>query len=269
MKVRSPLIWFGGKSKYAELIISKMPPHKKYVEVFGGAAHVIVQKPRVNHEVYNDIDGNLVNFIMTARDHPKEFQEACESIPYSRELYERWKKETMPQDPFERAVRFFYLNRCGIAKGNSEEVSSTGWRHSTKSSQNPAMGYISACGLIEKFSERMKGVMIENADFRTIITKYDDSETVLYVDPPYVGREKYYAGEFSEQDHRDLAALLNKVKAKVVLSYYSDPLVDELYSSWYMDSFETYRQVVNGYMEGGTAEELLYMNFDNGQISIF
>jgi DNA adenine methylase len=110
MKTRSPLIWFGGKSKYAELIISRMPEHKKYVEVFGGAAHVIVQKPKVNHEVYNDIDGNLVNFIMTARDNPKELQDACESLPYSRELYEKWKKEEMPKDPFEKAVRFFYLN---------------------------------------------------------------------------------------------------------------------------------------------------------------
>lgn len=155
MKIRSPLIWFGGKSKYADLIISKMPVHKKYVEVFGGAAHVIVQKPRVNHEVYNDIDGNLVNFIMTARDNYKALMTACESLPYSRELYERWKKEKMPLDPFEKAVRFFYLNRCGISRGNVDEVPKTGWRHSTKSGQNPANGYLAACQLIEKFTERI------------------------------------------------------------------------------------------------------------------
>jgi len=269
LKVRSPLIWFGGKSKYAELIISKMPPHKKYVEVFGGAAHVIVQKPRVSHEVYNDIDGNLVNFIMTARDNPEELQVACESLPYSRELYEKWKKEEMPQDPFEKAVRFFYLNRSAIAKGNSEEVSQTGWRHSTKSNQNPAMGYISACDLIKAFADRMKGVMIENKDFREIVTKYDGTDTVMYIDPPYVGREKYYAGGFSEKDHRELAYLLHGVKAKVVLSYYEDPLIEELYASWHKESFDTYKQVVKGGQIGGKSEELLLMNFNNGQISIF
>ncbi|WP_342493621.1 DNA adenine methylase [Bacillus sp. FSL R5-0712] len=43
---RSPLIWFGGKAKYAELIINKMPGHKVYVEPFGGAAHVIAHKPK-------------------------------------------------------------------------------------------------------------------------------------------------------------------------------------------------------------------------------
>jgi DNA adenine methylase len=131
------------------------------------------------------------------------------------------------------------------------------------------MGYLSACDLIKAFSERMKGVMIENKDFREIITKYDGSDTVMYIDPPYVGREKYYAGGFGEKDHRDLAKLLHRAKAKIVLSYYEDPLINELYFDWHREGFETYKQVVNGNMQGGTAEELLFMNFSNGQISMF
>lgn len=173
MKLRSPLIWFGGKSKYAKHIISKMPYHTLFCEPFGGAAHVIVQKERVKHEVYNDIDGNVVNFLMMVRDRPEEMKEACESIPYSRELYERWKEYPLPDDDFARAVRWFYLNRSSIAKGNSDDVPNTGWRHSTTANQNPAKGYISACELFQEFSDRMKGVMIEHADFRTIISKYD------------------------------------------------------------------------------------------------
>lgn len=110
MKTRSPLSWFGGKSKVAPEIIRRMPDHKVYVEPFGGAAHVIAQKPRVQHGVYNDIDGNLVNFLMVARRNPEKLAEACASIPYSRQLYEQWQKEDMPKDDFERAVRFFYLN---------------------------------------------------------------------------------------------------------------------------------------------------------------
>ncbi|KAJ0073366.1 DNA adenine methylase [Bacillus altitudinis] len=129
---RSPLIWFGGKAKYAELIINKMPGHKVYVEPFGGAAHVIAHKPKGGHEVYNDIDGNVVNFLMQVRKNPKAMQSACESIPYSRQLYEQWKAEDYPKDDFERAVRWFYMNRSGISKGNAENVPQTGWRHSTQ-----------------------------------------------------------------------------------------------------------------------------------------
>jgi DNA adenine methylase len=268
MATRSPLIWFGGKSKYAEYIINKFPAHKKYVEPFGGAAHVIAQKPRIPHDVYNDIDGNVVNFLMVVRADPERMEKACESIPYSRMLYEQWKREPLPEEPFERAVRWFYMNRSGISKGNAEEVAGTGWRHSTKSGQNPAGGYVSACKLFGSFAERMSGVMIEHADFKTIITKYDDADTLFYVDPPYVGREKYYAGGFTEQDHRDLSELLHNAKGKIILSYYADPLISELYEDWYTESFSAYKQVVGGDGLGTDAEELLLMNFEN-QLTLF
>jgi DNA adenine methylase len=269
MNTRSPLIWFGGKSKYAEHIISHFPKHRKYVEPFGGAAHVIAQKPRVTHEVYNDIDGIVVNFIMQNREDPERMRNACESLPYSRSLFEKWKREPLPIEPFERAVRWFYLNRSAIGKGNAEQVPQTGWRHSTVSGQSPANGYQTACHLLDGFAERMRGVMIENTDFRTIITKYDDEHTLFYVDPPYVGRERYYAGGFTEQDHRDLAALLQDVRGKVVISYYSDPLIDELYGNWWKEIFEAHKQVVGGEGLGRETEELLLMNYDNGQLTLF
>ncbi|KAF6576552.1 DNA adenine methylase [Paenibacillus polymyxa] len=267
--VRSPLIWFGGKSKYAQHIISRFPSHRKYVEPFGGAAHVIAQKPRITHEVYNDIDGLVVNFLLVNRTDPERLRQACESLPYSRQLYERWKREAMPEDEFERAVRFFYLNRSAIGKGNAEEVPQTGWRHSTVSGQSPANGYLSACKLLPDFAERMKGVMIEHTDFRTIIEKYDDPHTLFYVDPPYVGREKYYAGSFTERDHRDLADLLHNVRGKVVLSYYDDQLVKELYPDFTRDPFDAHKQVVGGSGADIDTEEMLLMNFDNRQLTLF
>lgn len=271
---RSPLIWFGGKSKYAEYIISKFPKHRVYIEPFGGAAHVIAQKSRSTHEVYNDIDGNVVNFLMIARANPDKLQNACETLPYSRALYEAWKKEPLPDDPFERAVRFFYMNRSGISQGNAKGIAQTGWRHSTKSGSNPASGYISACQLFESFSNRMKDVMIENDDFRKIIPKYDGEDVLFYVDPPYINREKYYAltdddRRDPENLHRDLANLLNGVKGKVILSYYADPLLDELYQNWYRETFKAYKQVVGGDGLGTEAEELMLMNFDNGQLTLF
>ncbi|PAF15934.1 DNA adenine methylase [Terribacillus saccharophilus] len=268
MNIKSPLIWFGGKSKYAKHIINRMPPHKIYIEPFGGAAHVIAQKGRANHEVYNDIDGLVVNFILQCIEKKELLIDTCSQLPYSRELYERWKSETMPDSEFARAVRFFYLNRCGISKGNADEVPRTGWRHSTTSNQNPADGYVSACSMIDQFSRRMRGVMIERLDFRDIIEKYDAPDALFYIDPPYVGREKYYAGEFSKKDHEDLARLLQNIKGKAIVSYYEDPMISELYSDWHRESFTAYRQVV-GFGKETKSTELLLMNFEDSQGTIF
>lgn len=265
--IRSPLIWFGGKGRMAHHIIKHFPPHKCYVEPFGGAAHVIAQKPPVEVEVYNDIDESVVNFLMVANKQTEELIKACDAIPYSRALYEKWKRQPPPADNFERAVRFFYINRSGIAKGNADEgfCTNTGWRHSA--STNTAKAYYNAVQIIRDFAERMKNVMIDNRDFREIIRVYDSPDTLFYVDPPYIGREKYYAGGFTEQDHRDLAELLNKVSGKVVLSYYDHPLLDELYPNWTRERFQAARQVVNG--NNNTAEEMVLMNFDNGQLTLF
>lgn len=258
MKVRSPLIWFGGKGKVAHHIIKHFPPHKCYVEPFGGAAHVLVRKEPVKCEVYNDIDGDVVNFLLVARNEPERLRQACSSLPYSRELYNKWRKEELPEDPFERAVRYFYLNRSAIAKGNKNPFS-TGWRHGKD--HNTARSYQLACQAIEAFAERMKNVMIDQRDFRDIIRVYDGPNTLFYVDPPYVGREKQYKGGFSEKDHHDLAEMLNNIKGKAVVSYYEHPLIDELYPSshWRRVKFRAARQVVNG--KNDSVEEMLLMNF--------
>jgi DNA adenine methylase len=268
MIARSPLIWFGGKGKVAHEIINRMPEHKVYVEPFGGAAHVLSQKPPASNEVYNDIDGELVNFLLVARDKPDELARACETLPYSRQLYEEWRDEPPPTDKFERAVRFFYLNRCGIQKGNGPKTYRTGWKHNSRPHQNPARSYQNACQLIQAFSRRMREVQIENDDFRAIIRKYDSPDTLFYVDPPYLGREQYYAGGFTEQDHRDLANLLANIKGMAIVSYYPHPMVQELYAGWRFESFQSTRQVIQKTELSTKTEELLIMNFDL-QLSLF
>ena len=60
----------GGRSYILKHIFSVMPPHKVYIEVFGGLAPVLLNKPRSRVEIYNDIDDRLVNMLIQIRDHP-------------------------------------------------------------------------------------------------------------------------------------------------------------------------------------------------------
>ena len=70
----------------------------------------------------------------------------------------------------------------------------------------------------------------------------DDEKLVMYVDPPYMhggartgtitGSGGIYKHEFVDEQHEQLAKLLNRFeKARIVLSYYDDPRVDDLYSA--------------------------------------
>jgi len=52
-----------------------IPQHRIYVEVFGEAANLLFNKPPSPVEVYNDVDGELVNLFLVVRDRPKDFVE--------------------------------------------------------------------------------------------------------------------------------------------------------------------------------------------------
>ena len=43
--LKAPFGWVGGKSQLAKSIVELMPPHKRYIEVFGGGLSVLYAKP--------------------------------------------------------------------------------------------------------------------------------------------------------------------------------------------------------------------------------
>jgi DNA adenine methylase len=223
-KLRSPLCWFGGKHYLAKSLIPCFPDHFCYVEPFGGGAHILVQKPESRVEVYNDIDENAVNFFLQIRSDKDRFVEAVSSLPYSRALYEQWRMSSPPDDPFERAVRWFYLVR-GHFSGNQQRG-----RWKCAPSVNCAQSYQSACRLLESFVDRLQHVMYENSDFRIILDKFDRKDTFFMIDPPYRGCESAYpAGDFSDEDHIELAKRLQQIQGKFLVTYYEDELIHELY----------------------------------------
>lgn len=85
--------------------------------------------------------------------------------------------------------------------------------------------------------------MIEQRDAIEVMQLHDGPETLHYVDPPYVHStrsakkrgtvtRKAYKHEMHDQQHRDLAAALGKLRGMVVLSGYRCELYDELFSGW-------------------------------------
>ena len=64
---RPVLRYHGGKFRLAPWILTFFPRHTVYVEPFGGAAPVLLQKERLGAECYNDLDGEVVNLFRVLR----------------------------------------------------------------------------------------------------------------------------------------------------------------------------------------------------------
>src|ERR1019366_6851067 len=99
---RRPIVrYHGGKWMLAPWIISHFPPHQIYVEPFGGGGSVLLRKSRCFAEIYNDLDGEIVNVFRVARDHGPELLRRMELTPFSRvEFFDSYEPT---EDPIEQA----------------------------------------------------------------------------------------------------------------------------------------------------------------------
>ena len=218
------LHYIGGKSRLVASLLPLIPPHKCYVEVFGGGAQLLFAKEPSRVEIYNDIDGRLVNLFLVVRDRGREFQDRLATLPYSRRVYREYKTHEEIGDPLEDAVRFFY-----VVRGSFGGEYGTGWSYGTV--KNNAGIYFSTVSQLGLVSKRLENVQIEELDFRECIKRYDRPWTLFFCDPPYYG-VKSYKYVFSEKDHEDLAKLLRRVKGKWLLTYNDHPRIRHLYAGF-------------------------------------
>jgi DNA adenine methylase len=238
--------YHGGKWKLAPWILEHLPPHRVYVEPFGGGGSVLLRKPRSYAEVYNDLDGEIVNLFRVAREDGSRLVEVLRLTPFSREEFlAAWYPSN---DPLEQARRTIVRAFMGFGSaavtlmrapkaGARGGIARTGFRaNSNRSGSTPAHDWANYPDALARTVARLQGVVIENRDALALIPRHDGAETLFYVDPPYVAatRDKGgdYRHEMDDADHERLAEMLRGVAGMVVLSGYPSPLYDRLYSGW-------------------------------------
>ena len=270
-RIISPVVYYGGKSMLAPWIVSHFPSHRVYVELFGGGASVLLAKERCPVEIYNDIWDEVVNFFRVARNRGQELKEKLRLTPYARAEFEAVITDPATDDPIERARRFLVVSRqafggCGVSE---RCLSSGNWKrpsiHPSRCSSNTWRNAID--GRMDALVDRLQGVGIENADFAACIEKFDSEQTLFYADPPYLmsGRSKkhQYRFDFTGEEHRRLADMLQRIKGKVIVSYQDAPGFDELYPGWYqVKKASHYRSQLYAHGPRKRITELLLINFN-------
>jgi len=256
-KLKAPFGWVGGKSQLANDIVKMMPEHKMYVEVFGGGLNVLYAKPKINLEVVNDINGELINLHRQIRKSPESLSFYLKQLLISRELFDDMKfKRFKPRNDIERAAVYYYIiSQSFGSKGDNFAMS-------TKSFRKPKDIYKS----FHKWSKRLRNTTIENMSFEKLIRTYDKEGAFFYADPPYYKTEKYYKniGEFGEREHRLLADTLRGSKSKWLVSYNDCEFIRELYDGFnILESKEVeYLLGKNAHGKRKVVREIYICNYD-------
>ncbi len=229
--------YHGGKWRLAPWIVGHLPEHRVYVEPFGGGASVLLRKPRSYAEVYNDLDGEIVNLFQVARDAGERLARACELTPYAREEFERSYEPST--DALEQARRLLVRSYMGFSPAGTSGQG-TGFRSNTsRAYSTPAHDWLTYPEGLRAAIQRLRGVVIENREAAACMASHDSPQTLHYVDPPYVHatrglrrRSPAYRHEMTDDQHAALAEVLHGLRGMVVVSGYRCDLYDRLYADW-------------------------------------
>jgi DNA adenine methylase len=265
----------------APWIIGFLPDHDSYIEPYGGSAAVLLRKPRSPIEVYNDLDGDVVTFFRILRQQPEELIRAIYWTPYA---YGEQQLSLEPTDDELEQARRIYIRSHLTISGPTAQWNS-GWRRQKVYSRGragnsrmktAAMSFMEVEHLYQ-IAERLRGVTIESMDALALIAKYDNPRAAFYVDPPYVASSRTrwnasaYQHEMTDDQHRELAAVLHACAGAVLLSGYDCELYQELYIGWPRHT----RDVRTNGNTDRMATETLWLNptaaqaLDRGQLSLW
>jgi len=251
--------WLGGKSKLAELIISKIDeiPHETYCEPFVGMGGVFLRRSLVpKGEVINDYSKEVANFFRVLQRHYIAFLDMMRFQLTTRFEFDRL-KQTDPSTltDLERAARFLYLQKTaygGKTSGQNFGVQIAGPGRFDVTKLQP---------LLEDVHCRLSGVVIECLNYADFIEKYDRAETLFYADPPYWNCENDYGKNmFSKKDFVNLVEIFSKLKGSFIMSINDTPEIRDLFAEFFITEVKTSYSIQGG----GCHEvgELLISNID-------
>jgi DNA adenine methylase len=149
-------------------------------------------------------------------------------------------------DEIEQARMTIVRSFMGFGSRSTTSKHRTGFRISCRNNHYPHIDFASYPKIITQFTERLRGVIIENRDAMQVMKKFDSKETLHYIDPPYIAslrnksHAKYaYSKEMTDREHEELCEFVKTLQGYVVCSGYNNDIYNTILDSWAVYSKET------------------------------
>ena len=237
---RSAFRYFGGKWLLGGWIRSHFSQHDCYVEPFGGAFSVGLQKQPVETEIYSDLNVDTVNFFQVLQQQSDELIDAISNSPRTKSEFQRCQEpcdhpgesqtllSLLPVGLYWRGWPLESWSQLFQAFGHA-----TSWKVDHSEVRSPIES--NQCNS----STQMRSIV--SRDFmippehcsiaiRPILIVSRGSKDKRHQHP--VTPRRQYRHEMTDENHRQLAEVLHRIQGRAIVSSYACPLYEELYPNW-------------------------------------
>lgn len=250
--VNSPrplLKWAGGKSQILPELRAKLPTrYNRYIEPFiGGGALFFSLSPE--NAIIADSNPELITLYRAVADDVDGVIDAlAEHMNSSEHFYEVRARDWKIMPVAEAAARTIYLNKTcfnGLYRVNR----SGGF--------NAPFGHYKKPKILDASALRAASVVLQRStivlgDYKSVLRDYAAEGDLVFLDPPYLpisqysDFKRYTAEQFYEEDHRELAAeveRLHELGAHAIVTNSNHPLVHELFEGYEIEIVQTKRYI--------------------------
>ncbi len=264
--IKSPLRFPGGKSRALERIAALIPPFSEYREPMAGGGSVFFRIRQLFPDRafwINDLNYELYCFWRTAQSDVSALAAAVRQIKETavdgRKLFYELVERYGEGSEFERAVRFFVLNRITF----SGTVDSGGYSKQAFHGRFT----LSSIRALEEASRALQGVRITHRDYAELVNAPGE-DVFLFLDPPYFSatQSRLYGrrGDLHLQfDHERFAQVIQSCPHRWLITYDDCPEVRRLFQDACMMEWEL-QYGMNNYKQPGAkpGRELFIANYD-------
>jgi DNA adenine methylase len=271
--MNQPISYYGGKQKMTDILLSRVPDHKTYLEAFVGGGTLFWAKTPGKIEIINDTNRNLCTFYEQIQTNFSELEQMVKTTLHCEATYKLAKKIYRSPKGYTKVQRAWSVWVGANMSFGSSMFEGT-FKFNTNSQDSSHIGMVlnnKGNYFTSAFAARLERVIILNKDAVNIVKRFSAPDTFMYLDPPYYNAHQGHYRGYKESDFIDLLEALQVTKSKFLLSSYNSDLLQEYIKAnkWNCESFNMALSS-QGHTGGKRRKtEVITYNYNTFQTSLF
>lgn len=235
--VKTPIVYYGGKTSILPYLLEMVPVHSVYTETFLGGGTLFWAKDPVKNETINDRMDLVVNFYRVLKREYRSLKKLIDASLISRTIHMeanqliRAHKYGIKIDRVELAWAFWLAsNFSHMHKLNG------GYKQQKSGGKSIARELTNKKNeFTQHLVDRIENTVIENEHWLKVANARNDKDAFHYLDPSYPGTDQGSLHRFTWDDYHELLNWCAKeCKGKFMLSNYNSPVLNQFikYNGW-------------------------------------